>query len=321
MDENKPSRLNLTDIPAERNLEDWIVHDPSLLEQGLVIVGRQIRMEGGLLDLLALDPQGRWVLIEIKRERLRREVIAQAIDYASCLYQLDPETLRLECDNFLRSVGSNLTLEELLVQRGRKLEAETDERDVTVYLVGTSLALGLERMVQYLVKREMSLRLVTISAFQDGSGRLMLAREIHENLRSEAGYVDQLQVKPLNTIDDFLARADTNGVGEAVRTLYNVAKELGLHVRPWTRSLMIAPPANRTRCLFAITIHNKGGVGFATAYISSEAFEQFYQIAQDDLTTILNMPTATDIPIDKIKADRLASGLRTLILGQPDQQP
>jgi RecB family endonuclease NucS len=77
-----PERLQHAEVSVERDLEDWIEHDPSLLERGLVIVGRQIRLEGGPLDLLALDQQGRWVLIEMKRERLRREVIAQAIDYA-----------------------------------------------------------------------------------------------------------------------------------------------------------------------------------------------------------------------------------------------
>ena len=69
-----PTRLEHADVPVEKNLEDWIAHAPSLLEQGLVVVGRQIRVEGGPLDLFALHPQGRWVLIEITRERLRRDV-------------------------------------------------------------------------------------------------------------------------------------------------------------------------------------------------------------------------------------------------------
>ena len=64
-----PARLVVASVAAERDLEDWIERDPALLERGLVIVGRQLRLEGGPLDLLTLDPQGRWVLIEIKRER------------------------------------------------------------------------------------------------------------------------------------------------------------------------------------------------------------------------------------------------------------
>ena len=103
--ENGPARLKSAEVAAERDLDDWIERDPALLEHGLVIVGRQVRLEGGPLDLLALDPQGRWVLIEIKRERLRREVIAQAIDYASSLHRLDTGRLREQCDTYLRSTG------------------------------------------------------------------------------------------------------------------------------------------------------------------------------------------------------------------------
>ena len=166
-----PARLPSTELGVERELEDWIERDPALLERGLVIVGRQIRLEGGPLDLLALDPQGRWVLIEIKRERLRREVIAQAIDYASCLHAVDPAWLRDQCDAYLRTKGAAHTLTALLVQRGRTLDAEDDGREVVIYLVGTGLDAGLERMVGYLAERaELAVRMVTFAAFREAGG-------------------------------------------------------------------------------------------------------------------------------------------------------
>jgi hypothetical protein len=39
------SRLPSTEPRAGRDLEDWIEHDPALLERGLVVVGRQVRLE------------------------------------------------------------------------------------------------------------------------------------------------------------------------------------------------------------------------------------------------------------------------------------
>lgn len=176
-----PARLQIAELAAERDLEDWIERDPALLERGLVIVGRQIRLEGGPLDLLALDPHGRWVLIEIKRERLRREVVTQAIDYVSCLHRAKPDWLRARCDTYLRSRGSTDTLDSLFRQRGRSLDSVSDDRDVVIYLVGTSIDVGLERMVDYLVgQAELSVRMVTFAVFRNTQGGLTLAREIHE---------------------------------------------------------------------------------------------------------------------------------------------
>ena len=89
-----PQKLTRGGIDLETHLEDWIERDPSLLQNGLTIVGRQVAVEGGTLDLLALDPQGRWVVIEIKRGRVLRKTIAQALDYAACITRLPDDELR-----------------------------------------------------------------------------------------------------------------------------------------------------------------------------------------------------------------------------------
>jgi RecB family endonuclease NucS len=49
-----------------------------------MLIGRQQDTGfGGRIDLLAIAPDGALVLIEIKRDRTPREVVAQALDYAS----------------------------------------------------------------------------------------------------------------------------------------------------------------------------------------------------------------------------------------------
>jgi len=56
-----------------------------------VVVGRHSDLEGGRLDVLAIDPQGRWTISEIKRGALRRATIAQALDDASCIAALSAD--------------------------------------------------------------------------------------------------------------------------------------------------------------------------------------------------------------------------------------
>lgn len=310
-----PTRLLSTELGAERDLEDWIERDPALLERGLVIVGRQIRLEGGPLDLLALDPQGRWVLIEIKRERLRREVIAQAIDYASCLHGVDPAWLREQCNGYLRSRGGTHTLEALLEQRGRTLEGEDDEREVVIYLVGTGLDPGLERMVGFLAGRaELAVRMVTFSTFRDAQGKVLLAREIHES-DEEASTVPRKAKGSAPTAEVIMAMADQNGVGPVMRTLHATAVQCGLHVRPWYKSIMFAPPMAKNRCLFVVWVDRRQREpGFAKAYIAAEAFEQFYGIKEADLTAALGIgPLSGWVMLDQAKAESVAAGLRRLL--------
>ena len=54
---------------TEQQLEDLLVNSPDLLMDNLTLVGRQLPTEGGPLDLLGVDADGRLVLFELKRER------------------------------------------------------------------------------------------------------------------------------------------------------------------------------------------------------------------------------------------------------------
>lgn len=67
------------------DLEEWLASDPSIIRPGLKVIGRQVPTQSGPLDLLAIDTSGNLVVIELKRDQLPREALAQAIDYASAV--------------------------------------------------------------------------------------------------------------------------------------------------------------------------------------------------------------------------------------------
>ena len=70
-------------METENLLEELLVRNPDMLMPGLTLVGRQTPTESGNLDLLGVDADGRLVVFELKRERLRRDAVAQIIDYCS----------------------------------------------------------------------------------------------------------------------------------------------------------------------------------------------------------------------------------------------
>lgn len=309
-----PVRVTPSEIGKERDLEAWIEHDPSLLEHGLIIIGRQIRLEGGPLDLLAIDQQGRFVLIEIKRERLRREVVTQAIDYASSLERMSSDDLRRCCSTYLKSKSSK-SLDELLEERGRPLGENDDGLGVVIYLVGTGVDAHLDRMVSYLSDRaELAIRIVTFSAFSDGAGGVIVAREIHEQIDTPRLLSDGFNRRGISqTPDQLLAKADRLGLGDIVRPIYEASIEVGLYAQPHQKSFKIAPPQNRTYCLIYLPIDRPEHVhdGTLGVWIAADSFAHFFNITEHELAEALGGVGRLYVNVQA--ANRIANGLRKLL--------
>src|SRR4051794_27740426 len=89
-----PRALSESRLVSERVLEDMIVASPRILSDEWMLIGRQERTgAGGIIDLLAVAPDGALVLIELKRDRTPREVVAQAIDYAVWVEGLEAQDI------------------------------------------------------------------------------------------------------------------------------------------------------------------------------------------------------------------------------------
>src|SRR5215510_637657 len=89
-----PISLTAARLSREQRLEEMIVRDPRILSSEWMLIGRQeVTSHGGRIDLIAIAPDGSLVLIELKRDRTPREVISQAIDYASWVEQLTAERI------------------------------------------------------------------------------------------------------------------------------------------------------------------------------------------------------------------------------------
>ncbi|GAB3849273.1 endonuclease NucS domain-containing protein [Nesterenkonia populi] len=94
IDGDSPQRLPSGLLPSEAQLEDFLERDPSLLGEKLLVIARQLRTpHGKLIDLLALDGDGNLHVLELKRDRTPREVVAQILDYGSWVTELGREKI------------------------------------------------------------------------------------------------------------------------------------------------------------------------------------------------------------------------------------
>jgi len=163
--------LESSSLSSEKLLEEMIVSAPEILSDQWMIIGRQEDTGfGGRIDLLAVAPDGALVLIELKRGKTPREVVAQAIDYATWLEDLDAEEIA-------RIYGRYAPGRDLAEDFRSRFESELDEATLNeshqIVVVASSLDSGSERIVGYLNKRGISINVLCFQLFDTGTEQLL----------------------------------------------------------------------------------------------------------------------------------------------------
>ncbi|WP_420627462.1 endonuclease NucS domain-containing protein [Candidatus Leptofilum sp.] len=90
----------------EQDLENWLEQNPTIITNGqpLLIISRQPATPfSGVPDLIGLDEDGNTVVVELKRGRPPRDVLAQALEYASWLAGLSSDEIERLANSYLQS--------------------------------------------------------------------------------------------------------------------------------------------------------------------------------------------------------------------------
>jgi len=169
---DKPTRLTPSSLATEKRLEDLIVADPEILNASWMIIGRQVQTDyRGFIDLLALQPDGTPVIIELKRDKTPREVLAQTLDYASWVEELNPGRLQTIYEKF-KGDSANLS-SDFSKRYGSDLDEEAMSRDHLMVIVATELDNSTERIVKFLAKRNLNINVLFFQVFESGNGQLL----------------------------------------------------------------------------------------------------------------------------------------------------
>jgi hypothetical protein len=185
---SQPQLLAESSLEKERLLEEMIVADPRVLSDEWMLIGRQEDNGfGGRIDLLAIAPDGSLVLIELKRSRTPREVVAQAIDYAGWVEKLRAEDIAAIYNRF--APGHSLTKD--FRERFRQgLDEETLNQSHQIIIVASSLDDSTERIVAYLSDRDIPINVLCFQIFTHGTEQLLsrawLLDPIHTQIAAAA---------------------------------------------------------------------------------------------------------------------------------------
>ena len=162
---------------TEEHLEDILVRSPKLLMEQGVLIGRQVMTQGGPLDLIGIDEDGRIVIFELKRGTLTRDAVAQILDYASDLASMNPGSFARLIEDSSGKGGID-HIEDFMDWYSREY-ADTDLLAETprMVLVGLGVDSRAKRMVNFLADTGLDIRLLTFHAFEV-EGNLLLARQV-----------------------------------------------------------------------------------------------------------------------------------------------
>jgi len=217
----------------EEDLHRLIAENPQLIavedngerKLSMVTIGSHFRFPDGEIDILLMDAEGNLTLVELKRDRTPRDVVAQILDYASILYQNGINELEKAVksqSSFSNGLEDILGLfkeeypeynEELETDAIRKnMEKSVSGKDLQLLIVSYDVEEPIRRVTEYL--REiygMKIYCIEFDYFADKENEFFVpkiigAEDVIKIKRRERKELTQTQMEYQNFYSDLLAK-------------------------------------------------------------------------------------------------------------------
>ena len=172
------SEVQREPLDLEARLQNWLARDISILDPGLLVIGREVETDfGGSIDLLCMDAVGDLVVVELKRDKTRREITAQVLDYGSWVVDLSNKEVKSIAEEYLRKKGIEQTFEQAFKDHFRTDVPEMLNGEHRLLIVGSRIDDSTERIVKYLSEiYGVNINAATFQHFRTPDGAELLAR-------------------------------------------------------------------------------------------------------------------------------------------------
>lgn len=172
VDAGTPTRLSPQGVPLESQLETMIEADPTILGTPLLLIGRQVPTAyGKFIDLLAVDDDGAIHVLELKKDKTPRDVVAQALDYGSWVRGLSHDDVLDLFHAYKPGVAFEVEWSSTF---GTDIPDELNSAH-RLTVVAAEVDAATERIVEYLAEFSLPINVVFFRYFVD-DGRSYLAR-------------------------------------------------------------------------------------------------------------------------------------------------
>lgn len=202
-----PTSFDDIDI-EEANIEEWIIQNPSVLGEELLVVASQYSKFDKTAerpDVLALDPEGKLVVVELKRDKADETTDLQAIKYASYCSTISAEELQKD----YRTFWNNRSDEELTPEDVGERFAEHLGEDVTAATNDGYAEFALDDRPRILLAAgSFGPEITTPVIWLEREFGMDLSCVELEAYRTDGGevYVSSRQVLPIPEAEEYMAR-------------------------------------------------------------------------------------------------------------------
>jgi hypothetical protein len=169
-----PQPVTFQPLDLESRLQSILADDITIADPNLMVIGREVRAHAdNRIDILAIDRDGRLVILELKRDKTPRDIVAQALDYGHWVRELgNDEIARIFNDYMSRHHPdrSEVSLDQAFCEwfNATEMPDELNESHELV-IVASYLDPSTERIVNYLWgEYGVSINAIFFRVFQDG---------------------------------------------------------------------------------------------------------------------------------------------------------
>jgi hypothetical protein len=184
---------------VERDLQKWIISDPSMLGEELLIIQEEFDRwteTRERFDLLALDQDGNLVIIENKRDDSGTDVTWQALKYVSYCSTLTSEQIVQIFQDYLDKLGTGKSAEAELREffYHNEFASILDQGDQRIILVAANFRREVTSTAIWLFERDIKIKCIKVTPYKLGEN-IVIAPEQIIPVKEAEEYLMQLAEK------------------------------------------------------------------------------------------------------------------------------
>lgn len=179
-----------TDLELESHLEDWLENSPwALIQNELVLwIGRQTSASVDdrtiFPDLLGVDVEGNLVIVELKRDKAPRDVVAQLLEYAAWAHELTDRQIQQIAGSYfeVHDKFEGMGFVDIFTETFELVESNEFpplNQNLRLYIIAANIPAGVSQVCRFLrTSHGVDINCIDVSTFETETGERLISMEM-----------------------------------------------------------------------------------------------------------------------------------------------